>query len=152
MKISQRIPAESGVSLLEVLATVLIASILSATAIMNLRELENPLITGAAQFASFLKQVRAEAIASTSACTIEAEGSGRVVVLRSTLCSDTDKELDSRLALDLPDGVAFPDTEWSFCFNSRGIPDANIEIELENGVGADQTVEVLLGGAVRIQE
>jgi hypothetical protein len=53
--------------------------------------------------------------------------------------------------LTLPSGAYLFDTSWSFCFNSRGLPDANIEIELRDVGGANRIVEVLLGGAVRIQ-
>jgi len=142
---------EGGFSLFELIAVMGLALLLGGVAILNLKAFDDPLQNGSAQLLSFLKQVRAKAISSTSAYVISPDGPGRIQTQRGTTCGDPDPIDDPLVALELPSGAYLYDTTWSFCFNSRGLPDANIELELRDTGGATRIVEVLLGGAVRIQ-
>jgi prepilin-type N-terminal cleavage/methylation domain-containing protein len=142
---------ESGFTLAEMLTVMMLAAIISGIALVNFRDFDNPLENGAAQLSSFIKQVRAEAIRSTSAYIITPTSTSRLETSFAATCTTPDPEPDTRITLDLPEGASLVDTNWDFCFNSRGLPDANIEILLSDVGGANRTVEVLLGGSVRVQ-
>jgi hypothetical protein len=60
------------------------------------------------------------------------------------------KTIDPELGLAL-DNAFLTDIGWSVCFNSRGFPDANIVIPVSDSYSGNASVEVLLGGAVRVQ-
>jgi prepilin-type N-terminal cleavage/methylation domain-containing protein len=143
--------SERGFTVFELITVMAIATILSSVAIMNLRDFDDPLVNGSAQFVSFLKQTRAEALRSTSAYIIRPSSANSLVTERGVTCLDEDAVDDPRVRLTLSPGATFSDVEWEFCFNSRGMPDSNIEIQLQDAGGAVRTVEVLLGGSVRIQ-
>jgi len=140
----------AGFSMVEMLAVTGLIMLFIAVAISNLKELDNPLQNGAAQLAGFIKQVRAEAISSTSAYIISPATATRLVTQRGTTCSDPNATPDPRVTLDLPNGAHLVQTGWTLCFSSRGFPDANIEIDLEDIGRGQKTVEIMLGGAVRI--
>ena len=140
-----------GVSIIELLVAISVAGILLGVGVMNLKDLDSPLLNGAAQLSGFFKQVRAEAISSTSAYFVEPASPGRIITRRGVSCRDENPLLDPRVSLDLPGGATLSDTSWSFCFDSRGLPDANIEIELSDVERKNKIVEVMLGGAVRVR-
>lgn len=140
---------EQGFSLLEMLVTLALISVLLGTAIVNIKELDDPLANGSAQIISHVKSVRARAIAATSAYHIAPLSSGRIGASYSETCSDTTLTADPKYILDLPSGAYLSDTSWSFCITSRGLSDSNITFTLHDNNGATKTMEVLLGGAVR---
>ena len=143
--------SQLGISLLELVVTLGLASAFFGMAVMNMRKLEDPLQSGAAQLSSFMKQVRAEAISHTLAYTVVPLSTGRIGTRYASKCSDTTTTTDSRVSLHLPTGAYLSGTGWTLCFNSRGLPDANLEIELKDVGGQTKIVEVMLGGAVRIK-
>jgi Tfp pilus assembly protein FimT len=140
-----------GFSLVELLVVMGLTMILIGIAVTNLKQLDNPLQNGAAQLLGFIKQVRAKAISSTSAYVIQPFSSTRLITRHGTTCSDPNMTADSRAVLDLPSGAHLTSTNWNLCFSTRGFPDANIEIQLQDVGGSNKTVELMLGGAVRIQ-
>lgn len=146
-----RASAESGFSILELLTVTSLGVILSGVAVLDLRKFDDPLQNSAAQISSLMKQARAQAISSTSAYTVHPTSANHLVSERGTSCSDASPVNDPHLALELPSGAALSDTTWTVCFNSRGMPDGNIDIPLQDVGGESRTVEVLLGGAVRIR-
>jgi len=142
----------SGFTLIEVLVTLSLAFILSMIAIMNLKELDNPLTNGSAQLASFFKQVRSRAVSSTLAYTIYPSTSDRIETRFAERCSDGTTTDDDTLVLDLPTGASLTDTDWTLCYSARGLPDGTLEVEVYDGEGQYKTVEVFLGGAVRVSD
>jgi hypothetical protein len=54
--------------------------------------------------------------------------------------------------LELPAGVTLSSTDWSVCFNSRGTASDNVTLVLQHPDHASQTLEILLGGALRWHE
>jgi prepilin-type N-terminal cleavage/methylation domain-containing protein len=142
---------DDGFSAIELLVVIAITATLLATAAVNLRRLDNPLLNGSAQLMAFVKQARAKAVSTTSAYIIEPAGAARVIARYGSSCADGTLEDDSQLILDLPSGVSLADTSWSICFNSRGLSDADINLDLVNLEGRHQILELFLGGAVRLQ-
>ena len=142
---------ERGSSIVEMLVVLGLIGSMLGIAIMNMKELEDPLQTGASQLAAFIKQVRAEAISSTLAYTIKPASTSKIITVYAAKCSDTDTTSDTKVALELPNGAHLASTTWDLCFNSRGLPDGNIDIEMHDIGSQSKTVEVMLGGAVRIK-
>lgn len=139
-----------GFSLIEVVVVIALIAVLSGVALANLRELHDPVRTGASQLSGFIKQVRSRAMSATQAFLIQPTASDRVVALRANTCSAETWTPDSRLVLDLPSGVSLTDLDWDVCISSRGLPDDNVAIELNDLDGRQRVVELLLGGAVRV--
>ena len=113
---------------------------------------ENGAENGAAEVATYIKQVRARAMSSTLAYEILPSGNGTIVARFATTCSAGAGmwTMDSNLSLDLPHGVVMNNTSWITCINSRGLPDNNFTIQIEDDQSSQWDVELLLGGAVRI--
>jgi hypothetical protein len=141
--------ASAGISVIEIMAMMSLMLVMMGVAVMNLKKLDNPLQNGAAQLGGFFKQVRAEAISSTSAYIVVPSSSRRLITRRGTKCSDLSPVDDPRVTLNLPSGASLVATNWTLCFNSRGLPDANLQVQLRDLGGQLKTVEVMLGGAVR---
>ena len=137
-------------SLIELMVVLGLIGIFSAVAIANLREMQDPVKTGASQLASFMKQTRSRAMSATQAVLIRPQTVNQIIALRADVCSAEHWQIDNRLTLPLPSGVALKEVDWELCFNSRGLPDDNIKIELFDLDGRQRTVEVMLGGAVRV--
>lgn len=139
---------QAGFSLLETLVVLLLSAVLASIAIGNLRELANPAQSGAAQIEAFLKQIRAIAISQTLAYEVSAESPSRLVASFGTTC-DASMQNAPALTLDLPIGTTLNPSDFTICFNSRGIAMDNVTAEISDARGRRQ-VEVLLGGGVRI--
>lgn len=138
-----------GITLLEVMITLGIVGILSGIGISNLRQLNTESQNASAYITSFIKQVRARAIAATLAYRIRPTTSSYLIAESASNCSAATWNLDSRNQLLLPAGTSLSDTSWDICFNSRGFPDGNLEIQVRENNGMTRTVEIMLGGATR---
>ena len=139
---------DRGYTLIELMVTMVIATVIMGTAAFNFKELGSPVNDGAIQLAGLLRKARAKALASTLAYTISARSSTEVMAEFSTNCAAARTE-DVALALALPSGASLSDTSWSICFSSRGLSNDSADIEIREGASA-RTVQVTLGGGVRI--
>lgn len=142
--------AERGSSLFEVLVVLVIIGILLATAVSNLDQLNRPMEAATAELAGFLKQARARGMATTRAYTVRPSSTERIITEFATECGET-ATTDEILTLNLPRGVLLNDTSWSVCFSPRGLATSDPTIELIDEDGRTKTLEVFLGGAVRVQ-
>ena len=140
-----------GFSITEMVVAMGLASSLMGVAAMNMKKLEDPLQSGSAHLSSFIKEVRAEAISSTLAYTIKPVSSTKIITTYANKCSDTTQTTDPRVILNLPSGANLSNTSWDLCFTARGFPDGNIDVSLQDIGHQTKTVEVMLGGAVRIK-
>ena len=141
--------SDAAFTVIELLAALGLMVAVSTIAVSQLQELNDPLADSTAELISFFKQVRARAISTTSAYTVLPLSSSEVATYYGAVCGDEDTTADSRLVLDLPAGVRLSDTDWSVCYNSRGLPDDNVLIELSAVRGGNRFVEIFLGGAVK---
>ncbi len=140
-----------GFTIVECLVAMGLFMVLSGIAVMNLKELDDPVVNGSAQLAAFFKQVRAQAVSSTLAYTAVPVSGDRVETRYGSTCADTATTDDDSLVLELPTGASILDTDWTLCYSARGLPDGNLTVEVYDGGGNYRTVEVFLGGAVRVQ-
>ena len=146
-----KLKSERGFTLGNLVITLSLMGILSAIAISNITEVNDPLVDATFQINHFLKKARAEAISDTQAVRISPVSSSRIEAQSSDgTCEDT-MAAKNNLFLDLPDGASFSSTIWHVCFSQRGLANAYLIFDIENEEGDTKTIEVAIGGGVRIQ-
>ncbi|MCB0330272.1 MAG: prepilin-type N-terminal cleavage/methylation domain-containing protein [Bdellovibrionales bacterium] len=138
-----------GYTLIELLVAMSLAGILSGIATVNFVEMSNPSLSAASNISTYLKQARARALATTSAYTLTATNTETIVATYGSTCSAVQTP-DPELTLQL-EKASLTSISWTICFNSRGFPDSNVIIPVVDIYSSQNTVEVLLGGAIRIQ-
>ena len=139
---------ESGYTLMNLLTTLSLIAIFSATAVSNLKVLENPLADASFALTHFLRVVRADAMAQTIAIEVAPTSSTTIGTSTASSC-DATMTPNTDLQLTLNDGVVLLDTTWSFCFTSRGLSDSNIVIDINEAERGTRSIEVALGGGTR---
>lgn len=144
--------SQKGYTIVELLVVMAMMMSLMSIGVYNLRSLERPLKTGAAQLGGFFKQARAKAIATTSAYRVYALSTSQAAVTYGVNCDNASTNFDTDLSYTLPNELEFTSTAWEVCFSARGIADDNITVTMEDKEGDTSNVEVFLGGAVRIDE
>lgn len=123
-----------------------------STAAANLRLLGNPVQGGASRLVEFFQQARTRAISSGSAQTVYPESDSRVLLRASKHCDDLAGPAAPASKMDIPPGAFMPDTGWTVCFGSRGLPTNAVDVRIKDaGSPVALSVKVLLGGAVRVQ-
>lgn len=118
----------------------------------------NPLNTVESQpaseaVASFLKHVRLKAITSSSAYFVVPVSENKLVAKFSSKCSDRNPALDPQIEFKLPSGANLSSTAWIACFSSQGQAEVATKILISDhgdSVNSDQTVQVLVGGSVKV--
>jgi len=142
--------SSQGFSLLEMLVTLSLMTSLFLIALNNLNSLHDPLDNAASELLGFFKQVRARSISTTSSYLVTPISSNQLEVTYAKNCTETTRQADSRLDLTLPSQVSFYTTDWSICYSARGLPDDNLSVQIIKSDGSNATVEIFLGGGVRI--
>ena len=140
----------AGMSLLEVLLVLGLIGIALGAAGLYLRPMEDPLEVGATELEGMMRQARARALASTSACRISALSNRLARGEIADSCASTTWTGDPALVLELPRRVTMSDSSWSVCFNSRGLSDTNLLLTVTHPDSGSMQVEVLRGGAARV--
>ena len=136
---------EKGFSFLELLVTLSISGILVATAVSNLKTLENPLADASFQSTQFLKLVRSRAISRTLTLKVAPSSSTKLVVTSGSSCAAATTAV-SDLVLNLPTGATFSATNWSICFTPRGLSTSNTSFNLSESTSTKiRTEEVAIG-------
>ena len=141
--------SERGFTLTEVLVAMSLAAILSGMAALNLMELSDPAYSAASEISGYLKRVRAKALATTSAYTISASTTDTLIATFGNTCAGAQTD-EPELTLVL-ENADLTDVSWELCFTSRGFPNANVLIPVVDSYSGNRTVEVLLGGSIRVQ-
>lgn len=142
---------QHGYSLLELLVTLMILSIAFATAVSNLKTMNRPLHNGAQGTMGFFKQARAKAISTTQAYFVAPTSDTHLKASYGSNCSDSSPTTDQTLFYDLPTGAKLSNTSWSVCFSSRGLANTSQDLTLVDSDSKTKTIQVFLGGAVRVQ-
>lgn len=135
---------------MELLAVLAVVGIAVGAASLYLRPMEAPVQTAAAELEGFLRQARARALATTSACRVLPVTSRGVRAECADECGASTWTPEAGGGLGFPDRVTMTNTAWSVCFDSRGLADANLTITLVHPEYRGRQVEVLLGGAARV--
>lgn len=144
---------EAGVSLLEVMVTMAIASTLVFAALNRDAERGSNLSTGANAVAANLRLARATAIGRGIHVRVSGtSSSARYAMLR---LQDGAWVEDRARDIELPAGVTLPsDSSWAVEFDSRGTavtPGSQLELEMaERGVVRQKVVRVWPSGQVEV--
>lgn len=141
---------DRGSSLVELLVVLAITAIAVGAASLYLRPFEAPVLTAAAELEGLLRQARARALATTSACRVMPVGANALRIECAASCAATTWTGEPGRSLELPNGVIMINTGWEACFNSHGLSSANLKITLVHHEYRSRQVEVLLGGAARV--
>ncbi|RMG39432.1 MAG: prepilin-type N-terminal cleavage/methylation domain-containing protein [Candidatus Dadabacteria bacterium] len=143
--------SDRGFTLLELLVTLSLSGVLMGVALFNIKELDDPLKNSAALSASYLKQVRARAISTTSAYRIRPLSENVIIAESAKNCSATSWTSDNSLKFNLPDGTHLESVNWSVCISGRGMPEKALQFQISDTAGNTRQVELFLAGAVRYQ-
>lgn len=150
-----------GVSLVEALIVMAIMAIVWGIMALNLRPFSDPLQDATVQVEGLLKQVRAKAMATTSAYRLQWTP-GALGASHATSCLATSFTADPSLDLQVnqevqltlywaQSGQRLTAGDWA-CFTSRGLlltsRGEELLLRLEDHRGRTQTLKVLLGGGV----
>jgi prepilin-type N-terminal cleavage/methylation domain-containing protein len=142
-----------GFTIVELLLVTAIAGILMGMGVLTLQSMNSPLHNGSAQLLGFFKQARAKAMATTAAYWVQPSSPTKIMTKFANNCSvdPATATADPQLVLDLPKGVNLTNTSWSLCFSSRGLAASSLTVTLQDVKNKSKSIEVFLGGAMRIQ-
>ncbi|MBL7663335.1 hypothetical protein JNK13_11350 [bacterium] len=139
-----------GFSLIDLVVSMSMFSIMTATAISNWYDLTNSSDNAADVTIAYLKEVRTKAIQTTLAYTIQPVTASTISIKYSPKCSSTTKITDaSATPLTLPKGTQFQSTSWSICFDSRGFSSSSGTFIIGDYKGRIETIQYYLGGGMR---
>lgn len=142
--------AEAGFSVIEMIVTLGLMAVITGIAISNIKALENPLADASFQMSHYIRLVRARAISRTTSVIIQPSSPSEVIAFSSDSCNGEMAQIEE-LTLRFPEGATLSDTDWTVCINQRGLSDTNIIFELQNQEGKVRSIELALGGGVRIR-
>jgi hypothetical protein len=139
-----------GTTLIELIVVVALLGLSITAVAFYLAPLETPLKSGTVLLEGYFRQVRRQAMATTSAYRAIPQGTNRLIAQRASSCLDTSWTDDPLVRLTLPDGVGMTDSSWTVCFSSRGISESNVIVTLSHPDFGQKQVEVLIGGTTRV--
>lgn len=132
------------------ITTLALIGILMGLAAANIKGMENPLADASFQVSHFMRLARSRAISQTISIRIEPASSTELIAFSAESCDD-DMDLIENFDLTLPEGAVLADTDWEVCFTQRGLSDTNLLFVLQNQKGKERSIEIALGGGVRIE-
>lgn len=141
---------ETGFSLLELMVALSLTGILCGVSISQLRNMNNDLAISTNQVSAMIKLARSRAIATTSPYVVRPLGAFSMAGYQAESCDDVAPVLDTKIQMSLPTGVSFASTDWQICFTSRGIASEDVSFNILKEGGPSKEIEVMLGGAVRV--
>ena len=149
------LPKAGGFSIVELLATMGIAAILTGFVAANFTALSSDIQNSSNQLAGFLKETRAKAISTTSAYKVEYQGDGTIKTLSAKLCDDLADDFveDSKLSFEAPSKEVQVQPFSPICISARGLPDSTAMLTVNKRDWSQVNwVEIGLGGAVKIHK
>ncbi|MCX7952177.1 MAG: GspH/FimT family protein [Deltaproteobacteria bacterium] len=137
-----------GLSLAEVLFTLVILFLLFSSGISNFKLLVGKNKTSAEQIVSFLNMVRGMAISQTRHILVAPTSNTQIRTYRVSDCRDVTGPIDN-FSFVLPAGAFLQNSSWRICFNSKGLSDASGYLTVIEG-NKSTVIEVALGGVSRL--
>lgn len=139
-----------GFSVFELLIVLAILGILSGNVIANLKEISRPLTNASFEVTHFLRLARSKAISQTAFVKVMPISIFKINAYVGDTCADATTPITD-LFLDLPSDTRLLETEWSSCFTPRGLSSEATIFSLKDDHNLTKTVEIALGGGVRMQ-
>ena len=151
---------DEGYTLFELLVTLGFIAILAGSATFQARSLSDPIQNETAITLSFIKQIRARAVASTSAYLLYPTSATHLAVARGTACPTAMPANPSTLVpgtftadvlnINLGEKVRFVSTTWGACVTQRGLFTGQSNVQLIDPDGKTKTITIFLGGATKV--
>ncbi len=141
---------QAGFSILELLAVLVIMGILSASAMSNLKEINRPLTNASFEITHFLRLARARGISQTSFIKVAPASAFKISTHSGDSCATATSAIND-LSLNLPDNTNLLATDWEICFTPRGLAPNSTAFTIRDEHASTRTVEIALGGGVRMQ-
>jgi len=138
-----------GLTLIELTVTLAIIGLVVSIGFLYLKPMETPLQTSGQRLEGMLKQVRARAIETTTSHRVVPSGSTGIVVESAASCKATLWTAEPRLEVNFPAQVDLVETDWSVCFDNRGIASENLVLTLQHPDHGSRQLEILRGGLLR---
>lgn len=141
---------QKGISIIELMVVMLIISISLASALSNLDEVNRPLTNATFEITHFLRLARSQSVSQTKYISVKPISSFTLYAYSGDSC-ETATEQISDLVLHLPHDSSLITPEWNVCFSPRGLVAQNISFNVSDEHGYTKTIEIALGGGVRVQ-
>ncbi len=141
---------ENGYTIVELMVVLVILTVLSATALYNLRMVNRPLYNASSSIEHFLHLSRSRAISGTSVIRITAASANKLVTSTSTSCTGT-MTAQPTMFLDLPAGSWLDDTTTAICFTQRGLAAESGVFSVVDDEGKTARIRVALGGGTAVE-
>ena len=147
----KRMPAsaERGFTIIELMVTLGIISILAGTAIYNLRQMNSPIKNASFAVEQFIRLGRANAISGTQMIKVQPSSTTQIVTYSGSSCTGTMTQVTSQ-TLTMPSGSSMQETNWSVCFNQRGMADMSTSFHIVDNEGNNRIVRIALGGGTKV--
>lgn len=129
-----------------------VLGVVLSIAFINLRPLDSPIQNGLSNTSGFLRQVRAKAMATTSAYRVRFTDAQNAYTEYANGCTASSWTRDDSVKFQLPLEVQLTSPDWhslTICFNARGLADAGKTLTLQDSRGTSKSLELMLGGGVR---
>lgn len=136
--------------MIELITVIAFIAIISATAVSNLKVLNDPLADASFTVSHYLRLARARAISQTQFVRVVPVSTTDIGAQVGTSCDEATTPVPE-LSTQFPKGSFMNDIEWEVCFTPRGLSADNLAFLIRDVDGHTKTVEVALGGGVRIQ-
>jgi prepilin-type N-terminal cleavage/methylation domain-containing protein len=146
-KISQA-RIELGYTILELMVTLGIVSILALTAVYNLRQINSPIKNATFSVEQFIRLARANAISGTQMIQVQPISATVIGTYSGSSCSGTMTAI-SNGTLTMPSGSSLLETNWTVCFNQRGVTSASTLFHIKDNKGNSRAIRVALGGGTK---
>ena len=141
---------EKGFTIIELLCVMVLISVLSATAIYNLKSIGNPLSSASYTLENFLQLARSRAISGTHIVKVQPASNHKLEAFSSDSCTGTMTKITA-LFLELPTDADLTDTTKTVCFTQRGLTSTTTSFTIQNSLGETKTVKIALGGGTKIE-
>ena len=141
--------SESGTTIFEVIVVLSLVSILSTVALLKSSAFVNQSEASAESLVVYLKSMRNLAMSRTQAVIIYPQSSTVIARKSANSCSDENPVPES-FVFKLPKNINLRTTDWSICFTSRGLTNASQTFTLSSSTEGLKTIEISLGGSVRM--
>lgn len=150
MNFARSINRESGLSILELMTVLFIVSLISASVVTNIKEINRPLTNAGFEITHFLRLVRSRGVSQTTYLKVAPVSTFKLASYSGESCDSATTALGD-LTLTLPNDTSLVASDWSICFTPRGLSSASQIFQIRDEVSNIRSVQVALGGGVRIQ-
>ena len=141
---------QGGMSIIELMTVLFIVSLVSATVVSNIKDINRPLTNAGFEITHYLRLVRSRAVSQTLYLKVAPVSRFKLVAYSGTSCTLATTLL-SNLTLSLPNDTNLISTSWSICFTPRGLSSASQIFQISDEESHTRSMQVALGGGVQIQ-